>query len=93
MNKLFGISVLLLCVAIVMAGYYRNDAKQARESLSVYRGNNEVLLGRLKKTYADKVETDKRNAELEQAATECSLGFDWSFNISRSPVIVRLQAR
>ena len=93
MNKLFGISVLLLCVAVVVAGYYREDAKQARESLSVYRGNNEVLLGRLKKTYADKVETDKRNSELEKAAAEDKTSFDWGYDISNSLVIKRLQAR
>lgn len=93
MNKLFVITVLLLCVAIAVAAYYREDSLQVRENLAVYRGNNEVLLRRLKQSYEDKMETDKRNAELEKAATEDKTDFNWYYDISRSPVIKQLQAR
>ena len=90
MNKVFIIVVLLLCAAV---WYYREDGIEARRSMAVYRGNNEVLLERLKKSYADKMETDKRNAELEKAAKEDKSGFDWYYDIGGSPVVKRLQAR
>ncbi len=93
MNKLFGISILLLCVAVAAAWYYREDSRQVRASLALYRGNNEVLLGRLKKNYADKMEADKRREELEKAVKEDKSGFDWGYDISHSPVILRLQSR
>lgn len=93
MNKLSSVSLLLLIIALCAVWYYRADAIEARKSLAVYQGNNEVLIRRLKKTYADKLETDKRNEELEKAAEEDKSDFDWHYDISRNPVIMRLQAR
>ncbi len=91
MNKLFGISVLLLCVTVMVAWYYREDSRQARESLAVYQGNNEVLLRRLKKSYADKVEADRRREELEKLADEAS-AFDWRVVIpADDAVLARLR--
>lgn len=93
MSKLSSISLLLALVAVCVALYHREESMYARQAMRTYQGNNEVLIGRLKKVYADKVEVDRRNAALEKAAAEDKTGFDWHYNISRSSVIMRLQAR
>lgn len=87
--------ILGFCAAVfaVAALYYYVQNEQARRSLAVYYGNNQVLINQVRKVYHDKLAVERRQEELEQAAKECSLGFDWGFDIGGSPVILRLQAR
>lgn len=90
MARFFGACAAVLAVA---AFYYYTQNKQARQALAVYQGNNQILINQLGKAYNDKLAVEKRHTELEQAAKGCSLGFDWGFDISTSPVILRLQSR
>lgn len=91
MYKLF-FAVVLLGILGGTAVYFKAEAERERVVLAMYRGNNQVLLQRLKKVYADKMELDRKNAELEQAAAADKTGFDWGFDISNSAVIKRLRA-
>lgn len=90
MNKLFFIAAITAVFLGCTAYYYRNIAKEQEQLKEVYRGNNALLLGRLKKVYDDKMATDLRIKELEERAKE-DLAFDWGVDISNSPVILELK--
>lgn len=90
MNKLIAIALLVAIFFGFVAYYYKNQSEEQERLKNVYLGNNQVLLTRIKKVYDDKVATDLRIKELEERAKE-DLAFDWSVDISNSPVIKELK--
>ena len=90
MSKSFFIATLMAIFLGLVAYYYKNQSEEQERLKNVYLGNNQVLLTRIKKVYDDKVATDLRIKELEKRAKE-DLAFDWSVDISDSPVIKELK--
>jgi hypothetical protein len=74
-----------------MAYYYKNIAEEQEKLKDVYRGNNELLIGKMKKVYDDKMATDLRIKELEQEALKDKGVFDWNIDISNTNVIKGLK--
>ena len=92
MIKAFIISVLVAVFFGFVAYYYKNVAEEQERAKNVYMGNNLVLLGRLKKVYNDKVETDRTNEELRQAIRDDKgSSFNWSEDISTTLPIRHLK--
>lgn len=84
---------LIIAILAVFYGWWYKQEAERKEALYVNsRANNELLISRMREVYNDKVETDRRNAELEKAALEDKAYFDWNADISNSAVIKRLQA-
>jgi hypothetical protein len=90
MSKLFFICVVAIYFLTLGLIYYKNVADEQEKIKSVYEGNNQVLIGKLRKVYDDKVATDKRIQELEKRAKE-DTSFDWYSDISSSPVVLELK--
>lgn len=90
MNRLLFVAILLAIFFGLVAYFYKNQAEEQERLKKVYMGNNELLLGRIRKVYDDKVATDRKIRELEQRAKE-DLAFDWNVDISSSPVILELK--
>lgn len=90
MNRLLFVAILLAIFFGLVAYFYKNQAEEQERLKKVYMGNNELLLGRIRKVYDDKVATDRKIRELEQRAKE-DLVFDWNVDISSSPVILELK--
>ena len=86
------IPLIIAVVAVFAAWWYKQEANRANALYANSRANNELLINRMRKVYDDKLETDRRNAELEKAAAEDKAYFDWNANIANSAVIKRLQA-
>lgn len=87
----------LICFAAaaflaLSAFYYKQSAREAEERCVFYKHNSEILGQKLKEAYENNVKTEKARKALEQAMLEDKTGFDWRADISRSPVILRLQA-
>lgn len=92
MNRLLFVAVLVGVFLGLVAYFYKNQAEEQERLKKVYMGNNELLLGRIRKVYDDKVATDLRIKELEQEAIKDKEVFDWNIDISNTNVIKRLQA-
>ncbi len=92
MNKMI-ITLSVFAAVIAAAAYWYEEAERARKAAAVYQGNNEVLLRRLKKNHAEKVEADKRLREMEKAAaaTKNQGGFDWHMPLPVDGVTIRLR--
>lgn len=86
----FLISLVVTILFGLIAYHYKTVAEEQERMKNVYLGNNQVLLTRIKKVYDDKLATDLRNKELEEKAKE-DKAFDWSVDISNSPVILELK--
>ena len=86
---------IILTLGVLILGcttfFYKNKANTYKDKYDAVRANNELLEGKIKKVYDDKLETDKRNAELEATAKEDKSGFDWNADISSSPIVVQLR--
>lgn len=91
MNKLLMIAILLAIFFGLVAYFYKNQAEEQERLKKVYMGNNELLLGRIRKVYDDKVATDLRIKELEQEAIKDKGVFDWNIDISNTNVIKGLK--
>jgi hypothetical protein len=92
-NSFVKIIALFAVLAVCMALWYKEQARRANELYTASQANNELLINKVKDIYNDKLETDRRNALLEQAAeTENKEYFNWHADISNSPVIKQLQA-
>ena len=92
MKQLQFVAVLMAIFLGLVAYYYKNQAEEQERLKKAYMGNNELLLGRIRKVYDDKVATDSRIKELEQEAIKDKEVFDWNIDISNTNVIKRLQA-
>jgi hypothetical protein len=90
MSKLFFICVVAIYFLTLGVIYYKNVADEQEKIKSVYEGNNQILISKIRKVYDDKVATDKRIEELEKRASE-DIDFDWHTDISSSPVIMELK--
>lgn len=90
MNRLLFVAILLAIFFGLVAYFYKNQAEEQERLKDVYCANNQVLITRIKKVYDDKLATDLRIKELEERAKE-DLAFDWSVDISNSPVIKELK--
>lgn len=86
------ITLIIAVIAVFYGWWYKQEAERKETLYANSRANNELLINRMRKVYNDKMETDRRNAELEKAALEDKAYFDWNADISNSAVIKRLQA-
>lgn len=77
--------------AIVYAYTIRKQLSIAVNVAKDYQAQNLNLKKQLEKVYNDKMETDKRNANLEKAEKLDKSGFDWYFDISNSSVVDELR--
>jgi hypothetical protein len=91
MNRLLFVAILLAIFFGLVAYFYKNQAEEQERLKKVYMGNNELLLGRIKKVYDDKVATDLRIKELEEEAIKDKSVFDWNIDISNTNVIKGLK--
>lgn len=91
MNKLFLILIGVAVLLGLVAYFYKNQAEEQERLKKVYMGNNELLLGRIRKVYDDKVATDLRIKELEEEAIKDKSVFDWNIDISNTNVIKGLK--
>ena len=83
MGKLFFITLIIAVILGYGVIYYKNVAKEQERLKCVYKGNIELLLGKMKEVYNDKVETDRTNEELRRAIRDDkSSSFNWSEDIS-----------
>ena len=78
--------VALFC--LMLSVMYNNYQSKKIERIEK---DKEALIINLEKRNNDVVALSKRNKELEAAAQKDTSGFDWSVNISDSPVINQLQ--
>lgn len=90
MSKLFFICVVAIYFLTLGLIYYKNVADEQEKIKSVYEGNNQILISKIRKVYDDKVATDRRIQELEERAKE-DTSFDWYSDISSSPVVLELK--
>lgn len=90
MNKLNIILIFALIFALQVVYWQKKKVEDVEKQKDLYKQNNYVLINRVKKVYDDKVATDLRIKELEERAKE-DLAFDWSVDISDSPVIKELK--
>lgn len=90
MSKLFFICVVAIYFLTLGLIYYKNVADEQEKIKSVYEGNNQILISKIRKVYDDKVATDRRIEELEKRASE-DIDFDCHTDISSSPVIMELK--
>ena len=85
MNRLLFVAILLAIFFGLCAYYFKNVAEEQERVKNVYRANTELLIGRIRKVYADKVETDRTNEELRRAIREDKdSAFNWGEDISGS---------
>lgn len=85
MKQLLFVAISLAIFFGLVAYYYKNQAEEQERVKNVYKGNNELLIRRIRKVYADKVETDRTNEELRQAIrNDKDNDFDWGKDISGS---------
>lgn len=92
MNRLLFVAVLMAIFFGLCAYYFKNVAEEQERVKNVYKGNNEVLIRRVRKVYADKVETDRTNEELRRAiAEDKDSDFNWSEDISSTLPIISLK--
>lgn len=91
MNRLLFVAIILAIFFGLVAYFYKNQAEEQERLKKVYMGNNELLLGRIKKVYDDKVATDLRIKELEEEAIKDKSVFDWNIDISNTNVIKGLK--
>lgn len=73
---------------IIFGALYLSYLKNA---LQAEKASNKQLVLTLEKRNNDVVALSKRNKELEANAKKDTSGFDWSFDLSNSPVIKQLQ--
>lgn len=92
MKRLLFVAILVAIFLGLMAYFYKNQAEEQERLKNVYKGNNELLIGRIRKVYADKVEADRANEELRQAIREDKASsFNWSEDISSTLPILSLK--
>jgi hypothetical protein len=92
MGKLFFISLIVAIILGCGAFYYKNVAEEQERLKDVYKGNIELLIGKMKEVYNDKVETDRTNEELRQAIRDDKgSSFNWSEDISSTLPIRHLK--
>lgn len=93
--KTLAIMCLILAVGwyitfkMLMSKKEEVSAKEAEITLLNKRAD--YLSEELKKREEDVIEFNKRVKELEKAAAKDDSNFDWSFDISNSPVVKQLQ--
>lgn len=87
--------ILLIIFSGLIAGirYYQVQATFAAEKADNYQRNNTLLLGQLRRVYAEKIRLSEENEVLENAAKADKEKFDWYIDISNSAVIRRLQGK
>jgi hypothetical protein len=89
-----GIILLIIFLGLI-AGirYYQMQAEVAAEKADNYQRNNALLLGQLRRVYAEKIRLSEENEILETMAKADEEKFDWYVDISNSAVIKRLQGK
>jgi hypothetical protein len=93
MYKVYVSLVFLALVAALCFGVYYYHEK-SESYCSLYKNalaNNNVLIKRMEKVYADTLEVSERNRKLEEEAKKDKGYFDWYVDISNTSVIRRLR--
>lgn len=92
MNKAF-IILLAFIFLFAISAHWHKEAQRMRQAMVLYQHNNEILLRRLKNSYAEKKEVDERLHTLEKAAetTKNQGGFDWNMSLPADNVTLLLR--
>lgn len=99
MNTKLIIALILAAVIGVLIFWgvlQSNEIKSLREAKNTLEANNNLLVGRIRKEHADKLELSKRQKELEDAINSDTSGFDWDYNLTTNRVLLdfkRMHAR
>ena len=89
------ITAIFLALSVVfgfLAYYYHERASSYCELWKNSEANNDYLVKERKKDHEKTIQIAERNRELEKEAENDKSTFDWNYNISNSPVILRLQS-
>lgn len=95
MGKL--VMTVVIGLAVVLAFYMVKDSRNQRKITAIETENNALrgkivfMEKKIEKDYQTTLAISERNKELEKAA-KIDKKFDWTADISHSPVIKRLQA-
>lgn len=71
--------------------YYYEQSEHYCELWKNANANNIYLIKQRKKDYGKTIQIAERNRELEAEAKNDKSSFDWNYDISNSPVILRLR--
>lgn len=87
-------AIFLACSVVFgfLAYYYHQRADSYCELWKNEQANNDYLVTERKKDHEKTIQIAERNRELEKEAENDKSTFDWNYNISNSPVILRLQS-
>ena len=88
LNKLNLYCWLVALAIIIFGGFY---LKYLNNALDNEKKNNKQLILTLEKRNNDIVALSIKNKKLEASAKKDTSGFDWTVNISNSPVVNQLQ--
>lgn len=86
--------IFLALIAILGFGvyYYREESKHYCEMYNNVLANNNFLIKQRREDNEKTIQIAERNRELEEETKKDKSTFDWNYDISHSPVILRLQA-
>jgi len=73
------------------AYWLKNELADAKEDLTRYRANNEILIGQVRKEHENALAISREKEELAEAVKEDKSGFDWTVNITGAAPVVRLK--
>ena len=87
------IAIFLVIIGLLAFwGYYnQRRAESYCELWKNEQANNDYLIKQRKKDHEDTLAVSQRNKELEEAHKLDKSTFDWNYDISNSPVILRLR--
>lgn len=93
--KMKYITAIFLALSVVcgaLAYYYHTKANSYCELWKNSQANTDFLIEQRRKDYENTLAISERNRQLEEAAKMDKSSFDWNYDISHSPVILRLQS-
>jgi len=91
--RYFQAIILALCIIFGFLAYYYHDrANSYCELWKNSQANNEYLIKQRREDNEKTLAISERNRELEKATKMDKSSFDWNYDISHSPVILRLQS-
>ena len=91
MRYLLLIFLALSAILGFLAYYYHERADSYCELWKNSEANNYILVKQRKKDYEDTLAISERNKQLEESVKMDKSVFDWHYDISNSPVILRLR--
>lgn len=93
--KMKYITAIFLALSVVcgaLAYYYHTKANSYCELWKNSQANTDFLINKRREDNEKALEISEHVRQLEEAAKMDKSSFDWSYDISHSPVILRLQS-